>query len=116
MSLVGIEVGQTIFVYDVANGARMGRSGEELQVTKVTKQTVYARQFGKTVAFDLAGNQKQDAYCHHRAWRSRAEFDAERERGKAWSELRDAVRYGSAPDHVSTEQIQQILSAIKGKA
>ena len=117
MSLVGVEVGQTIFVYDVANGTRVGRTGDELPVTKVTKQTVYAQQYSRTLAFSIEdGRQKQNAYCHLRAWKSRSDFDAEHERGRAWSSFQELIRFGRAPEHLTTEQIQQMIDLLKGKA
>jgi hypothetical protein len=118
MSLEGVKVGDTIFVYNYVNGKRSGSKGNDATVTKVTKQTVYATIYGwDKVAFKLeTGYETQNAYCHNRAWKTRADFEAEKERDEAWRELRNHLHnLWRIPDTVSTERIQEILAGLKGE-
>jgi hypothetical protein len=110
MNLSGVREGGTVFVIDTANGARRGDKGSTRTVTKVTKQTVYAQH---RLAFDIAtGQQKQDAYCHLRAWPSEEDYRNEHALDDAWQQLRRELT-SWAPRHLTLADIQAISEKLK---
>jgi hypothetical protein len=49
-----------------------------------------------------------------RYWRSVADFEAARDRGKAWKELHECIRWMTAPDYLSAADIRTLIRTIKG--
>lgn len=112
-ALANVKEGDTIFVFDVANGKRTGRKGDELQVVKATKKTLYCEQWGRKVAFSReTGRQTQDGWCHLQAWPSRQAYEAVVERDAAWGKLYVMRGFGGAPKWLTTEEIECIVEAL----